>query len=105
VVSYSVARRRSEIGIRMALGAKRSHLLRLIVAEGMVPVVVGVVSGIATALLVSQAIRGLLFDVDGADPRTIGLVAVLLVIVGAIASFVPARRATGPNTIEALRFE
>ena len=105
VVSYSVARRRSEIGIRMALGARRSELLRLIVAGGMVPVLVGVVSGIATALLVAQAIRGLLFEVDGADPRTIGLVAVLLLSVGAIACFVPARRATGPNTIEALRFE
>jgi predicted permease len=105
VVSYSVARRRSEIGIRMALGAKRSQLLRLIVGEGMVPVLLGVVTGIVSALLLAQAIRGLLFEVDATDPRTIGVVAVLLVTVGAIACLVPARRATGPNTIEALRFE
>ncbi|HJU43514.1 MAG TPA: FtsX-like permease family protein, partial [Vicinamibacterales bacterium] len=105
VVSYSVARRRSEIGIRMALGAKRSQLLRLIVGEGMVPVVLGVLCGIGVALAVSRAIRGLLFEVDAADPRTIGVVTVLLVLVGVIACVVPARRATGPNTIEALRFE
>ena len=105
VVSYSVARRRNEIGIRMALGARRSQLLRLIVAEGMLPVMIGVVSGVVTALLVSQAIRGLLFEVDAADPRAIGTVTLLLVIVGAIACLMPARRATGPNTIEALRFE
>jgi putative ABC transport system permease protein len=105
VVSYSVARRRNEMGIRMALGARRSQLLRSIVTEGMLPVMIGVVSGVVTASLVSRAIRSLLFEVDAADPRTIGMVTLLLLVVGAVACVMPARRATGPNTIAALRFE
>ena len=71
VVSYSVARRRNEIGIRMALGAKRSQLLTLIVRQGMTPVALGIAAGIVSALLLGRAIRGLLFGVEASDPATI----------------------------------
>jgi predicted permease len=105
VVSYSVARRRNEIGIRMALGAKRSQLLKLIVTQSMTPVALGTVAGIIAALLLGRAIRGLLFEVQPSDPATIAAVAVILLVVGAMACVVPARRATRANTIDALRLE
>jgi predicted permease len=105
VVAYSVARRRNEIGIRMALGAKRSQLLRLIIRQGMTPVVLGLAAGIAAAVVVGRAIRGLLFEIEPADPLTIAAVALALLTVGLLACFIPARRATGPNTVDALRFE
>jgi predicted permease len=105
VVAYAVARRRNEIGIRMALGAKRSQLLRLIIRQGMTPVVLGLAAGIAAAVLVGRAIRGLLFEIEPADPLTIAAVALALLTVGLLACLIPARRATGPNTVDALRFE
>jgi putative ABC transport system permease protein len=105
VVSYSVARRRNEIGIRMALGAKRSQLLKLILTQSMTPVALGTAAGIIAALLLGRAIRGLLFEVQPSDPATIAAVTLVLLAVGAIACFVPARRATGPTTVDALRLE
>ncbi len=105
VVAYSVTRRRNEIGIRMALGAKRSQLLALIVRQGMTPVALGIAAGIVSAMLLGRAIRGLLFGVEASDPATIAAVTVILFVVGLIACLVPARRATGPNTVDALRFE
>jgi ABC-type antimicrobial peptide transport system permease subunit len=105
IVSYSVARRRNEIGIRMALGARRSQLLGLVIRQGMTPVVIGLAAGIGVALFLGQAIRGLLFGVRPADPLTIAGVAVVLLIVGALACFIPARRAAGRDAIAALRFE
>jgi predicted permease len=105
VVSYSVARRRNEIGIRMALGAKRSQLVNLIVREGMMPVLIGLLAGILTALLIGRAIRGLLFEVQPTDPITIAAVTLVLLIAGISACLIPARRATGSQPIAALRFE
>jgi putative ABC transport system permease protein len=105
VVAYSVARRRNEIGIRTALGARRSQLLALIVREGMTPVVAGLLTGIATALMLGRAIRGLLFEIQTTDPATIAGVAATLVAVGVMACLIPARRATTANTVEALRLE
>ncbi len=105
VVAYSVARRRNEIGIRMALGARRSQLLALIVREGMTPVLAGLVAGIATALLLGRAIRGLLFEIQTTDPVTIAGVAATLVAVGVLACLIPARRAVASTTVEALRLE
>ncbi len=105
VVSYSVSRRRSEIGIRMALGARRSQLLGLIIRQGMVPVVVGLAAGVAVALFLGHAIRGLLFGVLPADPLTIAAVTVMLLVVAALACVVPARRATGRDAVASLRFE
>jgi putative ABC transport system permease protein len=105
VVAYSVARRRNEIGIRMALGGGRSQLLWLVLRQGMAPVVFGLAVGVAAALLLGQAIRGLLFGVRPSDPLTIAGVAMVLLTVGALACLVPARRATGRDALEALRFE
>jgi putative ABC transport system permease protein len=105
VVAYSVARRRNEIGIRMALGANRSRLLALIVRQGMAPVVIGLIAGIAAALLMGRAIRGLLFGIQPTDPVTIAGVAIMLLVVGVMACVIPASRAVGRNTIAALRFE
>ena len=105
IVSYSVARRRNEIGIRMALGARPSQLLGLVIRQGMTPVVIGLGAGIAVALLLGQAIRGLLFGVHPDDPWTIAGVAAVLLVVGALACFIPARRASGTDAIAALRFE
>ena len=105
VVAYAVARRRNEIGIRMALGANRARLLALIVRQGMAPVVIGLLAGITAALLLGRAIRGLLFEIQPTDPVTIAGVAVLLLVVGLMACVIPARRAVGSHTIDALRFE
>ncbi|WP_031496392.1 ABC transporter permease [Bryobacter aggregatus] len=105
VVSYSVIRRRSEIGIRMALGAQRSQVLWMIVGKGMAPVAVGLAVGISVALIVGRAIRGLLFAVEPTDPLTIAGGVVVLMIVAASACLIPANRAAGTDAITALRFE
>lgn len=105
VVSYSVARRRNEIGIRMALGAQRSQLLWLVIRQGMVPVVLGLAAGVTVALFLGRAIRSLLFEIQPADPRTIIGVIVMLLIVGTLACLIPARRAAGTDPVAALRFE
>lgn len=105
VVSYWVARRRNEIGIRLALGAQRSRLLALIVCQGMAPVVFGLAAGLAAALFLGRAIRGLLFGIQPTDPSTIAGVTVVLLVVGALACFIPARRATGTDAVAALRLE
>jgi putative ABC transport system permease protein len=99
-----VARRRSEIGIRMALGAQRSQLLALVIRQGMTPVLLGLVAGVAVALFLGRAIRSLLFGVQPTDPLTIAGVAVVLLGVGALACLIPARRAAGTDAIAALRF-
>jgi putative ABC transport system permease protein len=105
VVSYSVARRRNEIGIRMALGAQRSRLLALVIGQGMVPVVLGLTAGVVVALFLGRAIRGLLFGVQPTNLFTIAGVTSVLLVVGALACFIPARRAAGTDAVAALRFE
>ncbi len=105
VVSYSVARRRNEIGIRMALGAQRSQLLGLVIRQGMAPVVAGLAVGVVVALLLGRAIRGLLFGIQPTDPVTIAAVTAVLLGVGGLACLIPARRAAGTDAIAALRFE
>jgi putative ABC transport system permease protein len=105
VVSYSVAHRRNELGIRMALGAQRSQLLGLVIRQGMTPVIFGLTGGIVVAFLLGQAIRGLLFGIQPADPKTVAGVALLLLVVGLLACLIPARRAARMDAIAALRFE
>ena len=105
VVSYSVARRRNEIGIRMALGAQRSELLGLVIRQGMTPVVVGFGAGVVVALFLGRTIRGLLFGVQPADPMTIAGVTVVLLVVSVLACLIPAHRAAGTDAIAALRFD
>jgi predicted permease len=105
VVAYSVARRRNELGVRMALGAQRSQLLGLVIRQGMAPVVVGLVAGAVAAMFLGGAIRGLLFGVQPVDPLTIAVVATTLLIVGGLACFIPSWRSIDNDAVTSLRFE
>jgi len=105
VMAYSVAQRRHEIGIRMALGAQRSDVLRLIVVQGMKLIIVGTVIGIAGALAFTRLIQSLLFEINTTDPVTFGLVMALLGIVALLACYLPARRATKVDPLVTLRAE
>jgi putative ABC transport system permease protein len=105
VVSYSVARRRTEIGIRLALGAGTGGLQRMVLWQGVRPVVAGLVVGIAGALAAGRILSSLLFQVSARDPLTIGGVAVMLLGVSVVAALGPARRATRVDPMKALRFE
>jgi putative ABC transport system permease protein len=105
VTSYSVTRRRNEIGIRMALGAQRSQVLRTVLGELMVLVGIGLVIGLAATISVSHLITSLLFGIRGNDPLTLSLTAALLASVAGIAGFLPARRASRLDPINVLREE
>ena len=105
LLSYAVTRRTQEIGIRVALGAKRSDVLRLILGEGSRLAVIGVAVGIAASLAVTRLMSSLLFGVGATDPLTFLAVAALLAVVALFASYVPARRAMRVDPMVALRYE
>jgi putative ABC transport system permease protein len=105
VVSYTVSERTREIGLRVALGADEARVRRLVVRQALLPVLIGAAIGIGGALAASGALERLLFDVSGSDPLTLGAVAVLLVGVAAVASWVPAFRASRMDPVEALRVD
>jgi ABC-type antimicrobial peptide transport system permease subunit len=105
VIAYAVAQRTREIGIRMALGAARADVLRLIVRDGMSPTVLGVVIGALGALGVTRLMRSLLYGVSATDPIVFSVVAAMLVIVALGACWVPARRAARVDPNVALRDE
>ncbi len=105
LTAYSVAQRTHEIGLRMALGARRADVLRMLVRRGLVVALVGVALGLPLAFGVSGVLRGLLYGVKASDPMVFVVVPVLLMLAAALASFVPARRATRVDPIVALRHE
>jgi putative ABC transport system permease protein len=103
VIAYAVSQRTHEIGIRMALGAQTSDVLRLIGRQGLILVGVGIVIGIGSALALTRVMTGLLYRVSAADPRTFIGIIVLVAVVALLACYLPARRATRVDPMEALR--
>jgi predicted permease len=103
VLSFAVAQRTREIGIRMALGAGRQRVLALVVQEGALLAGAGVAIGLVAALAFSRVLRGMLFEVDNTDPWTYGFMVVVLAGAAFAASWIPARRAAGVDPVVALR--
>jgi predicted permease len=105
VISYLVARRTREIGIRLALGAQRTRVLRLVLGDVALLVGIGAAAGVAGALALARLVRSLLFGIDARDPATIAASVALLIAVTAVAVLVPVRRALAVQPSEALRHE
>ena len=105
VLSYVVAQRRREIGVRMALGATAGSVRRQVVSQGARTVLIGVVIGLGIALASTRFLSALLFDVKAVDPLVFGTMAVLMLAIGGLASYMPARRASSVDPMEALRSE
>jgi ABC-type antimicrobial peptide transport system permease subunit len=105
LMSYSVEQRMQEIGIRVALGASRADVLRLMVLQGMKLAGIGIVLGLGTAYGATRLLASLLFGVKSSDPSTYAAVALVVSIIAAIASTVPARRAAGIAPSVALRHQ
>ena len=103
VISYSVAGRTREIGVRVALGAERREITRLIVSEGVKPVLIGVTIGLGVAWFSTRLVEALLYGVEPNDPVTFTALPIALTLVGLVASLLPALRATRISPIEALR--
>ncbi|MGH7584188.1 MAG: FtsX-like permease family protein [Gemmatimonadales bacterium] len=105
VLSYVVARRTREIGVRMALGAEAGPVRRMVVGEGMRVVVIGVIAGVVVAAAGTRALSALLFGVGAVDIATFAGMSAALLIIGVLASYLPARRASNVDPIESLRGE
>jgi putative ABC transport system permease protein len=105
VISYSVAQREREVGIRMALGAQAGDVLALIVRQGMRPALLGLFAGVLVAAAMTRFMRNFLFQVSAIDPFVFGAVAFVLTLVAALACLIPARRATRVDPAVALRSE
>jgi len=105
LMSYTVSRRTHEIGLRMALGADRRDVMRMVVGGGLRIGIVGVLLGLPAALVIGRLLKSLLFGVVGSDPATFLTVPVVLLSIAGVASYIPARRATSVDPMIALRHE
>jgi len=105
VMAFSVSRRAREVGIRIALGARTSHVLRLVFRQGIIQLAIGMTLGLGLGALVSQGIAALLFEVQPRDPATFAAVVSLLTAAGLLACYIPARRAAKVDPLSAMRVE
>jgi putative ABC transport system permease protein len=105
VMSYLVEQQTREIGIRSALGAKRSHILKLVIGRGVGMAFIGIVLGVVASLGLTRFLEGLLYGVTAVDPMTFIGISILLLMVSALACYIPARRATKVDPLVALRYE
>jgi len=105
VAAYSVAQRRHEIGIRMALGAQRGSVLRLVLGQGVAATLTGVSIGVVGALALTKMLAGMLFGITPRDPATFAICCVVVAGVALLATGLPARRAARIDPAEALRHE
>jgi len=105
VVSYTVAERTPEIGVRIALGAQGRDVSRLILAQGLKPVIIGSVAGLIASLALGRVVSSLLYGVTATDPATFAIVVLLLSLAAVLACYLPARRATKVDPMVALRQE
>jgi ABC-type antimicrobial peptide transport system permease subunit len=104
-LSYSVTLRTREIGVRMALGARGGDVVRLILRHGLLMVLVGTLAGALGALELTQLMQSLVFGMSASDPLTFAVVALVLLVVAALACYIPARRASRMDPLRALRVE
>jgi putative ABC transport system permease protein len=105
MISFSAKQRNHEIGVRLALGASRRGILRMVVGEGMMLALFGVLVGIGGAVILTRFIEALLFDVRATDPLTFGAVPLMFLVIAFVASYLPALRATKVDPVTALRSE
>ena len=105
ILSYAVTRRTSEIGVRVALGASGGSVLWLVMKQTIALVLIGMAIGFVMALALARYVESLLFGMKPADPVTIAIASAGLVIVTALAAWIPARRATAVDPVQALRYE
>ena len=105
VLAYSVAQRTQEIGVRVALGATPGGILKMVLGQGLITVGIGLVVGLAGSLLLTRTMRSMLFEISPNDPLTIVGIALLLLLIAMLASYIPARRATRVDPMIALRYE
>ncbi len=102
LIAYSVAQRRHEIGVRMALGAGRTEVIRMVVRQGLSLAAIGILLGLGGAFALTRVMSTLLFEVSVTDPATFAAVVALLAIVALLACYIPARRATKIDPVVAL---
>jgi putative ABC transport system permease protein len=105
VISYQTSNRTREIGIRQALGARRSDVLKMVLNEGMAMAAVGVIAGLASGLALTRVMASLLYEVSATDPAIFFSLALVLFLVAIMACLIPARRATRVDPMKALRWE